>query len=62
MPKSKKLIITVRVNEYMSRAVNPNVPFTPDEIGRVPRCRGVHHSFSCAHAGRRQVPHPRGLR
>ncbi|HBT42843.1 MAG TPA: hypothetical protein DEB21_12720, partial [Rhodospirillaceae bacterium] len=28
----KKVIIEVRVNEYMARDVNPNVPFTPDEI------------------------------
>src|SRR3546814_18492759 len=28
----KKLIIEARVNEYMARDVNPNVPFTPDEI------------------------------
>ena len=30
----KKVIIMVRVNEYMPRDVNKNVPFTPDE------CRG----------------------
>src|SRR3546814_20169079 len=28
----KKLIIEARVNEYMARDVNPNVPFTPDEL------------------------------
>lgn len=28
----KKVIIEARVNEYMARDVNPNVPFTPDEI------------------------------
>ena len=28
----KKVIIEARVNEYMPRDVNPNVPFTPDEI------------------------------
>lgn len=29
----KKLIIEARVNEYMPRDINPNVPFTPAEIG-----------------------------
>ena len=28
----KPVIIEARVNEYMARDVNPNVPFTPDEI------------------------------
>ncbi len=28
----KKLIIEARVNEYMMRDANPNVPWTPDEI------------------------------
>ncbi len=30
----KKLIIEARVNEYMMRDANPNVPWTPDEIAR----------------------------
>lgn len=30
----QKLIIEVRANEYASRDVNPNLPFTPEEIGR----------------------------
>jgi len=29
----KKLIIEARVTEYMPRDINPNVPFTPEEIG-----------------------------
>ena len=28
----KKVIIEARVNEYMMRDENPNVPWTPDEI------------------------------
>ena len=34
----KKVIIEARVNEYMSREVNPNVPFTPDEIAEAADC------------------------
>lgn len=30
--KKKKTIIMVRVNEYTSRNLNSNIPFTPDEI------------------------------
>ncbi len=30
----KKLIIEARVNEYMMRDDDPNVPWTPDEIAR----------------------------
>jgi 3-keto-5-aminohexanoate cleavage enzyme len=33
----KKLIIEVRVNEYAMRDENPNVPWTPTEIGREAR-------------------------
>jgi len=48
---SKKLIITVRVNEYMSRAVNPNVPFTPDEIAETAaECRAAGASIIHFHA------------
>jgi uncharacterized protein (DUF849 family) len=32
-----KLIIEVRVNEYAMRGDNPNVPWTPEEIGREAR-------------------------
>jgi uncharacterized protein (DUF849 family) len=47
----KKLIITVRVNEYMSRAVNRNVPFTPDEIAETAReCREAGASIIHFHA------------
>lgn len=28
----KKLVIEARINEYMPRSANPNIPFTPDEI------------------------------
>ena len=30
----EKLVIEVRVNEYMMRDVNPNVPWTADELAR----------------------------
>ncbi|MBI1397382.1 MAG: 3-keto-5-aminohexanoate cleavage protein [Betaproteobacteria bacterium] len=30
----RKLIIEARINEYMPRSANPNIPFTPEEIGR----------------------------
>ncbi len=39
----KKVIIMVRVNEYMPRDVNKNVPFTPDEIATT--------AAECADAG-----------
>ncbi|MDF1792154.1 MAG: 3-keto-5-aminohexanoate cleavage protein [Thalassobaculaceae bacterium] len=39
----KKVIIEARVNEYMPRDVNPNVPFTPDEI--------VEAAVACREAG-----------
>lgn len=39
----KKVIIMVRVNEYMPRDVNKNVPFTPDEIAET--------AAECAEAG-----------
>jgi uncharacterized protein (DUF849 family) len=36
----KKLIIEARINEYMSRDQNPNVPWLPEEIGEdAARCR-----------------------
>lgn len=33
MPAKKKLIIEARINEYMPRSANPNIPYTPEEIG-----------------------------
>ena len=48
---SKKLIITVRVNEYMSRDINRNVPFTPDEIAETAaECRAAGASIIHFHA------------
>ena len=36
----KKLILEARINEYMSRDLNPNVPWLPEEIGEdAARCR-----------------------
>jgi len=47
----KKLLITVRVNEYMSRAVNRNVPFTPEEIAATAaECRAAGASIIHFHA------------
>jgi len=47
----KKLIIEARVNEYMPRDVNPNVPFTPDEIAEAAaRCREAGASICHYHA------------
>ncbi|QYY33868.1 3-keto-5-aminohexanoate cleavage protein (plasmid) [Cupriavidus pinatubonensis] len=34
MRAQKKLIIEARINEYMPRSENPNIPYTPEEIGR----------------------------
>jgi 3-keto-5-aminohexanoate cleavage enzyme len=49
---STKLIIEARVNEYAPRDVNPNVPFTPEEIGS--------DASSCREAGAAIVHfHPR---
>jgi 3-keto-5-aminohexanoate cleavage enzyme len=48
---TKKLIITVRVNEYMSRDINRNVPFTPDEIAETAaECRAAGASIIHFHA------------
>jgi len=48
---AKKLIITVRVNEYMSRDINRNVPFTPDEIAETAaECRAAGASIIHFHA------------
>ena len=47
----KKLIIEARVNEYMPRDVNPNVPFTPDEIAEAAaQCREAGASICHYHA------------
>lgn len=47
----KKLIIEARVNEYMPRDVNPNVPFTPDEIAEAAAaCREAGASILHYHA------------
>ena len=47
----KKLIITCRVNEYKSRAENPHVPFTPDEIAETAaECRQAGASIIHFHA------------
>lgn len=34
MAARKKLIIEARINEYMPRSDNPNIPYTAEEIGR----------------------------
>ena len=48
---AKKLIITVRVNEYMPRDVNKHVPFTPDEIAETAaQCREAGASIIHFHA------------
>ena len=47
----KKVIIEARVNEYMARDVNPNVPFTPDEIAEAAAaCREAGASICNYHA------------
>lgn len=47
----KKLIITVRVNEYVSRERNKHVPFTPDEIADAAvECRAAGASIIHLHA------------
>lgn len=48
---NKKLIITVRVNEYVLRAANKNVPYTPDEIAdTAAECRAAGASIVHFHA------------
>ena len=48
---NKKLIITVRVNEYVSRNPNKHVPFTPDEIADAAvDCRAAGASIIHLHA------------
>jgi 3-keto-5-aminohexanoate cleavage enzyme len=47
----KKLIITVRVNEYVPREPNRHVPFTPDEIAdTAAECRAAGASIIHFHA------------
>lgn len=47
----KKLIITVRVNEYATRDGNPNIPYTPDEIAETAaECRAAGASIIHFHA------------
>ena len=47
----KKLIITVRVNEYAPRNKNKNIPFTPDEIAETAaECRAAGASIIHFHA------------
>lgn len=47
----KKVIIEVRINEYAMRASNPNVPWTPEEIGAdAAACRAAGASIVHFHA------------
>ena len=47
----KKFIITCRINEYKLRDVNPNVPYTPDEIAETAaECREAGASIIHFHA------------
>jgi uncharacterized protein (DUF849 family) len=47
----KKLIITVRVNEYMDRSTNKHIPYTPDEIAQTAKeCREAGASIIHFHA------------
>jgi len=47
----KKLLITVRVNEYVSRDWNKNIPFSPDEIAETAaECRAAGASIIHFHA------------
>ena len=48
---NKKLIITVRVNEYVGREFNKNVPYTPEEIAETAaQCREAGASIIHFHA------------
>ena len=48
---NKKLLITVRINEYVSRELNKNVPFTPEEIAETAaECRAAGASIVHFHA------------
>ena len=47
----KKLIVSVRINEYKQRSENPHVPFTPDEIAEAAaECRKAGASIVHFHA------------
>ena len=47
----KKLIITVRPNEWMMRGPNPHIPYTPDEIADdAARCRDAGAAIMHVHA------------
>ena len=47
----KKLIITVRPNEWMMRGPNPHIPYTPDEIAEdAARCREAGAAIMHVHA------------
>ena len=51
MSEKKKLIITVRVNEYAKRARNRHIPYTPDEIAETAaECRAAGASIIHFHA------------
>ena len=51
MSTKKKLIITVRVNEYAPRNKNKHIPFTPDEIAETAaECRAAGASIIHFHA------------
>lgn len=47
----KKLIITVRPNEWMMRGPNPHIPYTPDEIAEdAAQCRDAGAAIMHVHA------------
>lgn len=51
MNNKKKLIVSVRLNEYKLRTANPNIPYTPDEIARAAAdCRKAGASIVHFHA------------
>jgi len=46
-----KLIITVRLNEWMMRGANPNIPYSPDEIAEcAAQCREAGAAITHVHA------------
>ena len=46
-----KLIITVRLNEWMMRGANPHIPYTPDEIAEcAAECREAGAAITHVHA------------
>ena len=60
----KKLIITVRPNEWMMRGPNPHIPYTPDEIAEdAAQCREAGAAIMHVHArlpdgGKTNSPEP----